>query len=279
MDTETLAFALAAGGLAAVNPCGFALLPAYLALFVRATDDGSTLRAVGRAMSATGSMTLGFVGVFAIFGLALTPVASAVQRWLPLGTVAIGLALVVLGLFLLAGRAPTVHVPIVQLADDPAASLSAMSLYGASYAIASLGCTIGPFLAVTATTFHAGSLVSGVAAYVAYAAGMGAVVGALAVGAALASETVAGTLRRVTPLVTRASGGLLVVVGSYVSWYGGFELRLYAGWAADDPIVDAAVGLQSRFAAWVDHAGVGAFAIVLAALTVVAAVIARFSRR
>jgi cytochrome c-type biogenesis protein len=279
LDTETLAFALAAGGLAAVNPCGFALLPAYLALFVRTTDDGSTVRAVGRAMTATGSMTLGFVGVFALFGLALTPVASAVQRWLPVGTVAIGLALVVLGVFLLAGHAPAVHVPFLQLTADPAASPSAMSLYGASYAIASLGCTIGPFLAVTATTFHAGSVASGVMAYVAYAAGMGAVVGALAVGAALASETASATLRRLMPLLTRASGVLLAVVGAYVAWYGWFELRLYAGMAVDDPIVNAAARVQSRLAAWVDHAGVGTFAIVLAALAVVAALVARFSRR
>ena len=36
--TEQLALALAAGLLAAVNPCGFALLPAYLSLLV--LDDG-----------------------------------------------------------------------------------------------------------------------------------------------------------------------------------------------------------------------------------------------
>ena len=278
MDTEALAFAMAAGGLAAVNPCGFALLPAYLTLFVRGPGDRSTLRSVGRAATATASMTLGFVGVFAVFGLALTPVASAVQRWLPIGTVAIGLALMVLGVVLLAGRTPTVHVPFLRLTDDPAASPAAMTLYGVSYAVASLGCTIGPFLAVTATTFRAGNLVDGVAAYVAYAAGMGAVVGALAVCAALASGGVAGRLRRLTPVFVRASGALLIVVGAYVAWYGLFELRVYSGAPAADPIVDLASSIQTRIAMRVDDAGVGTFANVLAALTAIAALVSRRRR-
>lgn len=159
MSNETLAFALAAGTLAAVNPCGFAMLPAYLSLFVVGADKEarpSTLASVGRALTATGSMTLGFVAVFGAFGLALTPVASTVQRWLPVVTVLIGMLLVVLGLLLLAGRTLTVHVPFLRLSQDPVANPLAMMLYGVSYAVASLGCTIGPFLVVTATTFRAG---------------------------------------------------------------------------------------------------------------------------
>jgi cytochrome c-type biogenesis protein len=62
VSNETLAFALAAGTLAAVNPCGFAILPAYLSLFVVGADEQTrptTLASVGRALTATGSMTLG----------------------------------------------------------------------------------------------------------------------------------------------------------------------------------------------------------------------------
>lgn len=40
MDLDTIGFALAAGLVAAVNPCGFAMLPAYLALVV-AGEEGS----------------------------------------------------------------------------------------------------------------------------------------------------------------------------------------------------------------------------------------------
>lgn len=273
MSNETLAFALAAGTLAAVNPCGFAMLPAYLSLFVVGTDREArptALALVGRALTATGSMTLGFVAVFGVFGLALTPVASIVQRWLPVVTVVIGVVLLLLGLMLVAGRTITLHVPFLRLSKDPVASPVAMMLYGVSYAIASLGCTIGPFLVVTATTFRAGDTVEGLAAYAAYAVGMGLVVGVLAIGAALMNQTAAGALRRVAPHLTRLSGVLLVIVGAYVGWYGWYELRVYAGDAAEDPIVAAASEIQNQLAQWVDQFGPRAFVIVIVAIVVVA---------
>lgn len=272
MSIETLTFAFAAGTLAAVNPCGFALLPAYLSLFVTGPDrePRSTLRTVGRAVVATVSMTLGFVAVFGVFGLALTPIASAVQRWLPVATVVIGLVLLVLGVVLLTGRTVTVHVPFLRLAKDPVANPLTMMLYGVSYAVASLGCTIGPFLVVTATTFRSGNLVDGVAAYAAYAAGMGLVVGVLAIAAALTSNTASSTLRRLTPHLARAGGALLVLAGAYVAWYGVYELRVYAGGTVEDPVVDAATTIQGRLADWVGELGPGAFAIAFVILVLTA---------
>lgn len=202
--------------------------------------------------------------------MALTPVASTVQRWLPVVTVLIGIALVALGLMMLAGRTVTVRVPFLRLSKDPVSSPAAVMLYGVSYAVTSLGCTIGPFLIVTATTFRSGNTFEGVAAYVAYAAGMGMVVGVLAVGAALMSQTAAGTLRRLTPYLARLSGVLMVIVGGYIGWYGWYELRVYAGETADDPIISAASEMQNRLAQWVEQLGPTAFAAALVVLVIVA---------
>lgn len=282
MGNETFAFALAAGTLAAVNPCGFAMLPAYLSLFIVGGPDQtrrSILASVGRAISATGSMTLGFVAVFSVFGLALTPIASTVQRWLPVVTVGIGILLLLIGILLLTGRTLTVHVPFLRLSQDPVANPLTMFLYGVSYAVASLGCTIGPFLVVTATTFRSGNTIDGVAAYATYALGMGLVVGALAVGAATMSTTAAGTLRRLTPYLTRLSGALLVVAGGYVGWYGWYELRVYAGGSTHDPIVSTASSIQSHLAAWVDSLGAGVFAVALALLVIAAIAARRVTRK
>ena len=75
-----LALAFGAGMLAAVNPCGFAMLPAYLSYFcglegsledgAGSAEDASTagLRAVPRALSVTAVMTAGFVAVFGLVG-------------------------------------------------------------------------------------------------------------------------------------------------------------------------------------------------------------------
>lgn len=278
MPVETLGFALVAGTLAAVNPCGFAMLPAYLSLFIVGADPDerpSAGASVGRALTATGAMTVGFVAVFATFGLVLTPVASAVQRWLPVATVVIGVVLIGLGLRLLAGRSVSLRLPLLRLSHDPTASPGTMVLYGVSYAVASLGCTIGPFLVVTAITFRAGNLATGVTAYVAYAVGMGLVVGVLAVGAALVGRSTAGTLRRLAPALGRLAGALLVLVGAYVSWYGWYELRVFAGQSAADPVISAASAIQNRVARGVDELGPLTFAVVLALLAGSALVIKR----
>jgi cytochrome c-type biogenesis protein len=71
-----IALALVAGMLAAVNPCVFALLPAYLALLVRgeaAASDHSPVAAVGRALAAAAAMTAGSAAVFGGFGAAPCP--------------------------------------------------------------------------------------------------------------------------------------------------------------------------------------------------------------
>ncbi|MEW2635300.1 cytochrome c biogenesis protein CcdA [Streptomyces sp. NPDC048389] len=87
MSDLPLALALAAGMLAAVNPCGFALLPAYLSLLVLGDDTPTRAAAVTRALSATAAMTAGFAAVFALFGLAIAPVAGQVQQHLPWFTI------------------------------------------------------------------------------------------------------------------------------------------------------------------------------------------------
>jgi cytochrome c-type biogenesis protein len=279
---DTLAFALAAGALAAVNPCGFAMLPAYLTVFVAGrpgTAPTGRLAALGRALAATAAMTAGFLAVFGVFGLALTPVASTVQRWLPIITIVIGVVLVLLGVVMVTGRSLILRIPKLRARVNPTANLRSMALYGVCYAIASLSCTIGPFLVVTTTTFTAGDLVGGVSAYAAYAVGMGLVVGALAAAAALAQQAAARALRRLLPHVTRVGGVLLVVAGAYVAWYGGYELRVFAGGNPDDPIITAAGTIQDFLATLVDDLGPWPFALALLALVALAGAATWWARR
>ena len=174
-----MGLAFAAGLVAALNPCGFAMLPAYLALVVRGEDVGRRA-AVGRALTATAAMAAGFIAVFGGFGVLTVSAAATVQRYLPYVTVLIGIILVALGIWLLAGREITVLAGLAHgVRWAPTARLGSMFGYGISYAVASLSCTVGPFLAVTAAGLR-GSVVGAVAVYVAYAAGFTLVVGVLA---------------------------------------------------------------------------------------------------
>ena len=250
LDQGSLTLALAAGLVAAVNPCGFALLPAYLSLFVLDDAPRSPTAAAGRALRATTALTIGFATVFVAFGLAVAPVAASVQAYLPGFTEALGLFLTLAGLWLLAGhRLPNLPVPRRRKtgpASPVVASWPAMTGFGASYAVASLSCTIAPFLAVVGTSFRSGSPVAGVVLFAAYAAGMGLTVGVVATAVALAREGLMTAMRRAGGIVPRLGGLVLAAAGSYVAWYGAWELRVLHGGAGADPVVSAATEVPHR---------------------------------
>ena len=263
--TNSLVVALAAGMVAAFNPCGFALLPAYLTLLVRRTAGGNPL---GRALGATAAMTAGFVVVFGAFGLVVVPLALSVGTYLSWATIVVGAVLVLLGLWLLSGREIVVRMPRLS-GVAPTEGRASMVVYGVAYAVASLSCTIAPFLAVTTSTFRLHSSLAGIAVFLAYAIGMGMVVGVLAVSVALAQDGLVQRLRGVMPYVNRISGVLLVVAGAYVVYYGVYELRLAQGRITDDPVVAAATAVQGAVARFISDAGPWA---ALGALVVLVAV-------
>jgi cytochrome c biogenesis protein CcdA len=273
VDRGLVGLAFAAGLVAALNPCGFAMLPAYLLLVVRGQQPGERrgLAPLGRAIAATVGMALGFLTVFGLFGALTISAASTVQRYLPYGTVVIGVVLVALGFWLLWGRELTALAPR-QLGPRwaPTVRLGSMYSYGVSYAIASLSCTIGPFLAVTAAGFRGGSVVTGVSVYLAYVAGLTLVVGVLAIAAATASSALADRLRRLLPFVSRIGGALLVLVGLYVGYYGVYELRLLSDISANanpqDAVITWAGRLQGALAGWVHQHGVLPWAVALCVL-------------
>ncbi|MEH1167125.1 cytochrome c biogenesis protein CcdA [Micromonospora sp. CPCC 205539] len=245
--TGPLLLALTAGMLGAVNPCGFALLPAYLSLLVAGAAD--TRGAVGRALTAAAGLTLGYVLVFGAFGLALAPLAGWLRPRLPWLTVALGLLLVLAGCWLLAGRRlPTPGWST--RAPRLTRSWPSMALFGAVYALASLGCAIAPFLAIVVTSLQAGSTGEGLALFGAYALGMGLVVAVAALGVALLRDGLVARLRGAGAWVPRLSGLVLLVAGGYVAWYGWYELRLAAGRrdALRDPVVRAAAQVQHALA-------------------------------
>ncbi|MFY9914143.1 MAG: cytochrome c biogenesis protein CcdA [Nocardioidaceae bacterium] len=286
MNTGLLALALLAGGVAAFNPCGFALLPAYLSLLV---SDGSPAgadrpgrdpagAAVLRALRFTSGMTIGFVLVFGTFGVVVTPLALSVERYLPYLTIVIGAALLLLGGWLLAGR--TFTVPgLAGRGAGPAASWWSQVGYGVSFALASLSCTIGPFLAVTSTTLRGSSVPQVVGSYVAYALGMGTVVLVLALAAAMAQASLVHRVRGASALIGRLSGAMLVVAGAYVTWYGWFEIRVLAGSTTNDVVIDNALRFQSFLSRSVTDAGSGALLATLIGLGAVIAVTLAIRRR
>ncbi|WP_166905116.1 cytochrome c biogenesis CcdA family protein [Mycobacterium sp. DL440] len=283
MPDNLVGLAFGAGLVAALNPCGFALLPGYLALVVRGTSPRGPLSALGRALVATMVMTAGFVAVFGTFGLLTVAAANTVQRYLPYVTLVIGIILVVLGVWLLAGRRLGFLVPDAvagRAGWAPTARLGSMAGYGVGYALASLSCTVGPFLAVTGATLESNTALHRVAVFGAYAGGFALVVGVLAVATALAGTVVIDRLRRIVPYISRISGALLIAVGAYVAYYGWYEIQLFgAAGNPDDPVIAAAGRLQGTLAGWVHRHGAWPWVLALLVLVALGVWRVRFAAR
>jgi cytochrome c biogenesis protein CcdA len=211
-------YAVAAGMAAAVNPCGFALLPAYLGLYLGASGDAGT-RSIPRALVVGASMTLGFVALFGIAGLLLAALVD-VLPWLSLF---IGLLLVLAGGRMLAGGsfdasgAERLGARLGVLAGR--SGLVGYAAYGVAFALSSLGCTLPLFLTVVGTALTAGGFGAAAAQFLLYGLGMGLVVTGATVLVALFGRAVVAPSGWAGRYLGPASAVLLLVTGAYVVYY------------------------------------------------------------
>lgn len=274
--TGRLALAFSAGMVATVNPCGFALLPAYLSYFLGLdpgggqTDGAPRRDPVLRALAVAGAVTAGFLAVFGVMGLAWSSLQGVIGRRLPYVTIVIGIALVALGIAMLRGFEPTIRIPRLQMSRN-GRELGSMFLYGITYAIASLSCTIGVFIAIVSTTLEGSSFATSVLTFVAYGLGMGLTLAILTIGVALARSGVLRAMRRLMPYVNRISGVLLILAGAFVSYYAWVEVQELNG-GDSSRVVGWSRDLQSALQNWVERVGAGRLA--LGGLIVVAAAVA-----
>ena len=277
MIDAPLAAAFTAGMVATVNPCGFAMLPAYLGFFLGSDVEGGDPNAnnVARALVVGGAVTSGFLLLFAVAGAIVSWTSVALGEWTPYLTVVIGVALVGVGIAFMAGWEPVVNLPHLDKGGRNR-GLWSMFVFGLSYAIASLSCTIGPFTAVVATTFSRSSFGAGVATFVAYGLGMGLLLMLLTVTLALARQGLLIRLRKALPYITRISGAIMFLMGLYLAWYGIYEVRVVRH--GDTDATSGPVGLVTRWSSnvsnWLDGFDALQMALVLAIFVCGAVVVA-----
>lgn len=215
-----------------------------------------------------GALTGGFVLVFGVVGVAWSSLAAVVGPRLPWVTVVMGVGIVVLGVAMLAGFEPVLRLPHWQPDTTGGDTVSAF-VFGVSYAIASLSCTAPIFAGLLSATFSE-SFITGLATFVAFAVGMGALMTLLTVSVALAREGLVRTLRQVIPHLGRVSGGLLVVTGLVVAYYGWAEARQLSGETGGTGFADRLQRWQANLAdgvtRFVDQVGAGWLALGVAVL-------------
>ena len=286
MIDPAITIAFTSGMVATFNPCGFAMLPAYLGTFLGLEDDtADAAERTLRALAVGGVVALGFVAVFLVIGLGLSSIESIfevqVEAKLPWVTIVIGVALVAFGVSLLAGRNFAVSLPKIEKGTR-GRELRSMFLFGISYAVASLSCTLPIFIANVSGTFSRDSFVDGLMVYIAYGLGMGLVLMVITLLIAFARHSLVRSFNRVLPYIDRVAGVLLVLAGSYLAYYGWYELQVYNGNLDPGGPAEWVFDLNARMTTWVKRIGAARIGLVLGAAVLGALLIAtgvRLDRR
>jgi cytochrome c biogenesis protein CcdA len=215
-----LATSFTAGLLAAINPCGFVLLPTYLVYFLGMENvrPGAQRASVLRALKVSLAVSVGFMSVFVVIG-AITKLSTNwfvdKGQWVSL---LIGLGLVVLGIAMLFGYRLPFTTPKLDIGERDK-SVRSMFVFGLAYAIASLGCTIPTFTGVVLGGFTTNGFGKGVTAIALYGIGMALLVTGLTVTLAFANTALLRVLRRGMAWFEQLAGILLILTGMYLCWY------------------------------------------------------------
>ena len=170
----------------------------------------------------SGVVTLGFVVFFGIMGAILSLGGQFLITFIPWMAVIIGVVLILLGIYLLAGGHLYTNLPARlagRLGKNGDLGVKGFLIFGIAYGIAALSCTLPIFLVVVGSALATEGFTSGLLQFVSFALGMGFVIAIVTIGSTLFKETVNRWLRRLVPVVARLSGLLLVFAGGYILYF------------------------------------------------------------
>lgn len=267
---DRLWLSFGSGLLAAVNPCGFVLLPTYLMYFLGVTGRPGTQRAsVRRALTVGASLSAGFMSVFLVVGAVTRLFTDYINQNAKYVALLIGVALFVMGVAMLAGWRLPYTTPKLDVGQRDRTTAS-MFVFGVAYAVASIGCTLGPFTATVLGTITTEGFALGLVAISLYGVAMSLLVIALTVTLALAQGGLLRTLRNGMRHVERASAVVMMLSGLYLAWYWLNDIRENY----DDTLTGNVIGWQERVARVIDELR-GALAVALTIVVIAAVVFAR----
>lgn len=218
-------FVFAAGMVSTVNPCGFAMLPAYLGLYLGAADaNGGTASVPAKLLQAVIVGLLVTSGVLLLFGsvgILLTAGLTAIRSVIPWMGLIIGIVLAFAGAWIMLGGKVNIGAfsrVASHMGDAREVNLKSYFLFGLSYGTASLSCTLPIFIAVVGIG-STDSFFRSLWQFVLYGLGMGTVILVLTLGMAVFKGAMVGGLRKALPYIQPVSAAIMLVAGAYIVFY------------------------------------------------------------
>ena len=224
-DLLPVGYAFSAGMVASVNPCGFLLLPTYILYHLGAQEDGFYTQPVNKrvlkALYLGLAVTLGFVAIFGLVGVAVTAGGQWLLAIFPYTSIVLGVGMVGLGLWLLVTKKSIGIQVASRVTIAPKRNLWNVFVFGIVYAIGSLSCTLPVFLVVVGSALSSQDLSSSLGQFLGYALGMASVFIVVTVGVALVRDAMTRWFKSIVPYVYRMNALFLVAVGLYLiyTWF------------------------------------------------------------
>jgi cytochrome c-type biogenesis protein len=279
MSSGNYALAMTTGMVVTLNPCGFAMLPAYLGSFLgRKTSEDeqrSTVAGLARALKVSAAVSLGFMAVFLVIGTlvqlgAKWIINSSATQWL---TIVIGVALLAAGFAMLLGHRLPILTPKLEKGGKDG-SFQSMFVFGVSYAVASLGCSLGFFVSYTLASATKAGIVSAFVSFIFYSLGFALILTSLTASLALAQGWLLKGLRRFMQYVDRLSAVFMIVAGLYLAWYGYSEVK-----GSGNAVTRKATGWAGQLTTWIQDQGAYRLAGILGVLVIGALAAVAFRKR
>jgi cytochrome c biogenesis protein CcdA len=270
------AYSFILGVMAAVNPCGFVLLPTYLVYYLGTElnrDDENNSATLRRGLSVGIAVSSGFIGLFLVVGIISRAFTTVIRDNAKYAALVIGIALIAMGVAMLFGWKPPITQPDVSVQRKR--TTWNMFLFGIVYAIASIGCTIGLLISVILGSVNRDGFMSGVISIVLYGLGMGLLVTSLTVALAFARVGLVSTIKKSFKWFDKVSAVFVVLTGLYLSWY-------WLGAITDrgtDGITSRVERWQTRVAQFLQDAGVYPLLIVFCVVIATAVIVIRRTSR
>jgi len=263
-----LPLAFTSGLLAAINPCGFVLLPTYLMYFLgmETLRPGAERTSIRRALAVSLSVSGGFLSVFIVLGVIAKWATNSFLDAMPYISLVIGVALIVLGVAMIFGYRLPFTAPKMDIGERDRSVVS-MFVFGIAYAVASFGCTLGPFSGTVLGAISTNGIVTGIAAIALYGLGMALLVTALTVTLAMANTALLRFLRRGMQWFEYLAGIFVLLTGVYLTyyWYSSITENY------DSSITSQATSWQEELARFVQRNQ--ATVVILACVIIVAAIV------
>ena len=219
-----LLFAFSAGLIAAFNPCGAAMFPAYVGYQLDASKiDSNPVTSAIRGIAMGLAVTAGFIVVFGVVGLILAVGGRLIASVLPFLGLGVGVIITGVGLWLLVSKRKIGVMAASRVNLGGGKGFKQVFLFGIAYAIASLSCALPIFLAavgvVVGQGLSGGGSVEAIIGSISYGLGMGAVMMAATLGVVFFKGLVAQGMRKIFPLIEPIGNLAMVGAGAYLIWY------------------------------------------------------------